>query len=262
MSESDIKVNIQPSEIQPQSEQPKEARAPVPGMNKIKSSHLQIALMALLLISITTAGYLGYKYYVFNNTLTVTPPQPEQPVKTIPTITPILTPVFSISVNPATGQNLYSNTTYGFSFEYPKDFVIENQNPPSIGVMGNNIVGLIRRSMYFLPNYLQNISRYNEYRNRFTNIKKLNVGESYTYEPVDTFFETTTRIADMKIGGITSYVFDVPKVWEGEGPYREIYLPKGDDYIQIFYTNSNDKEDPIDYVKGFNQILSTFKFTY
>lgn len=169
------------------------------------------------------------------------------------------------SVDPVTGQNLYTNISQGFSFEYPDNFYVSNLNPPhnpqtfiSAKDTGDP---LDRRYMSITSNYLQFLENDQPKKDIAMKLVELGVGESYTYESAVNYFETATRVADQNIGGVKALVFDIPKVWEGDGPYREILVPQGSDYMLIFYSNSNYKEHAIDYLSGFKQILSTFKFT-
>ncbi len=214
-----------------------------------------IIIILIVLIGVGGSFYLGTRVNKTSFTTgTISSPIPSS----VPEIES------TISVDPVTGQKLYTNISQGFSFEYPNNFYISNLIPPhdpQTFISGDNEDALNRRFMTITSNYLQHLGNNQSQKDFAMELIKLKIGESYTYESALNYFETATRLPDQNIGGFKALVFEIPKPWEMDGPYRKIFVPQGSDYLLIDYTNSNFKGHSIDYLEGFGQILSTFTFT-
>ena len=74
----------------------------------MKNNRGFVPILILVLIALGAAGYFGYKYF--------------RPTTSINNPTPFPTP--TIGINPKTGWKIYTNTKYGYSFEYPSQWLI------------------------------------------------------------------------------------------------------------------------------------------
>jgi len=158
----------------------------------------------------------------------------------------------------------YTNTKYGFSFKYPKEWEStkkEETKETSLGTMGNE---LVLKVTFSDPSQKTNeITSQNPLNNIFVRVfKPVSITNLNTWL-ISTFKKENTELADYSVGktitlgGQNGYLSDISCC----AGYDKSYFVTKDSYVYGLGTNhfeSDIKEDPSG---TFSKVTSTFQFT-
>lgn len=184
---------------------------------------LVIILLVALIILVIIAGWLFInKRFSQRSSQNLLPPYTTFPVTT--------SSPPNIKVSSTTEMKMYSNTEFGFEFQYPEDWSFQL----------NSFYSLFSRFNLILERDFKN---YNPFNPSFIiNIVTPDFAER-------SFYDLKSNILEASVGGVTGLKYE----YEYEGLSKiAIILPLGQ-YKMIIGMNK-------EYENVFNQILSTFKF--
>ena len=159
---------------------------------------------------------------------------------------------------------IYTSDELKLLFKYPQnfrvsDFYKSNAYPKSITLDFNQTEGASARWLRIEKIDAKDIQY----------LLNLQIGKSYKDPTITEIDVLTTRLPNQKIAGIDSYIFETNQGWEIPGPIKKILIPRDNSFYSVTITYSNlsnynliplgpDKD--VDYVKIFDQVLSTFQF--
>src|SRR3989344_1019646 len=216
-----------------------------------------------LLIVIVLVGIIGIGYFAYKNgqiQLKVDLPLDR---KNNSSNIPLNSPTLSVNEIDISNWKTYKSTELGITFKYPEYFRI-TENYDGKGLFGNGI-HIDSDQTGGTPERWMRITRSDKYNfwDKLTDlINNIKIGESYLYPETKINFE---RQENTRINQTSSYVFADNSPSYMPVPRLLIFLPKGQLFyiFDISYSNpeTNKSQEPqIDFVKTFDQILSTFKF--
>jgi hypothetical protein len=193
-------------------------------------------LIVFIVVVLAGGGYLGWYYYSQNKAKTTTPTTAVT-TPTVTTTTPSTTTT-TPTTSTTSGLNTYTNTTFGFSFQMPKDyiaFVTENfEGGHSLSIqLGQKASASVVNNANIDINIISDTTA-------LADLKK-------NYSKTNTDITTTDSY---KIGGQDGYKFELGGIASGFG-----------------YITTNGKLSvkattyPAADSKTIEQILSTFQFT-
>jgi len=154
----------------------------------------------------------------------------------------------------------YSNSTYGFEFKYPKDWIIENNSgvntdPSVVSIMSqetkkdidkNREAGVICEACGPDVSFYYYSSIENQPDNKYVKAKNLN-----EFIEKDNFIK---KIGERKMGNINM----IETIQNGAGAYYALMAENNSHIYKIFFTH-RDSRDKLNDIE--NKILSTYKIT-
>ncbi len=210
----------------------------------------------LLIVLIIIAGGTGMYILATRKTQSPTPP--------LPTPTPSVTQISPTSaIKSIVDWKTYTSDALHIKFQYPPDFrVSENYNKAS-GLYGEGIFVDLNQTGGIPERWMKiTSSEKSDYwnDNRVSQFYTTAVGQEYNKDNKD-FSGIFTRVQDREINGKPAWLFEGRDIWETPSPLQRIFIKNGNIFYIIDITYSNTKPKNIDYIKAFDQILSTFRFT-
>ncbi|MBU0974573.1 hypothetical protein KKD03_02625 [Patescibacteria group bacterium] len=210
---------------------------------------LLIALSLVSLVSISLAGFFGYKYYQIDKVV-VPPPTPVQVIIDQKAPTPTITTIIMEekvpipTLDPTEGWETYANTIHNISFKYPSSWEVEEK----IGEKENDQV--FNTSVRLTKNdaliyLLLNVDGIGGQPRKYS-------GEQYNLDGHDLYkFFTYEDYNDMKKVGISNSLTTLGFFMIDDITY----------HLSLSYPNNTNKIEESNLLSEFDEILSTFKFT-
>lgn len=213
---------------------PQPVAPPVPATLSKNNNFLAILLSVFLAITLLIGGYLFLQVQGLTKQLAQLQVQP--------TATPLSTEIPSPTTDPTANWKTYTNTTHGFSFKYPSDWILNSEgdgdqyNANLNLKKDNNVIGVIA-NMDGIGGGPRNVP-----------FEEINLwGKTYYKQYGDINFSAGTKTVD---------ICDSP---HGLGVFQ---INSKTFMISLTYQTNTEGEKPtLSLGKEFDQILSTFKFT-
>lgn len=214
----------------------------------------------LVLLILTIIIFAGISYWAYKNGINLLRQDSGGQEKLTPTPTPAET-ISQASNGNLVNWKIYTSKDLEISFKYPENFRVSENYTPGTGLIDGGIFVDLNQTEG-TPTRWMKITRTD--KSDFWNFTKselvynLQIGKTYT-DPKNKTVQLK-RIEDIVIEDISWHVYELNEQYQSPHPVHDLITPKEDKYYIITLTYSNTPEFKVDFVKTFDQILSTFRF--